>query len=58
MHHCKTCPRGLLAGALSVLAYALHRPESTARFLGVWYVLGIAIPTLAGAVLGPRALRW
>ena len=49
---------GLLAGALGALVYALHCPESTAPFLAVWYVLGIAIPTLAGAVLGPRLLRW
>ena len=49
---------GLLAGALGALVYALHCPESAAPFLAVWYVLGIAIPTLAGAVLGPRVLRW
>ena len=49
---------GLLAGALAALVYALHCPESTAPFLAVWYVLGIAIPTLAGAALGPRLLRW
>ena len=49
---------GLLAGALGALVYALHCPESAAPFLAVWYVLGIAIPTLAGAALGPRVLRW
>jgi hypothetical protein len=49
---------GLLAGALSALVYALHCPESAAPFLGVWYVLGIAIPTAMGALLGPRILRW
>ena len=49
---------GLLAGALAAPVYALHCPESTAPFLAVWYVLGIAIPTLAGAVIGPRVLRW
>ena len=49
---------GLLAGALSALLYALHCPESAAPFLAVWYVLGIAIPTLIGALLGPRVLRW
>jgi hypothetical protein len=49
---------GLLAGALGTLVYALHCPESAAAFVGIWYVLGIAIPTLAGAVLGPRVLRW
>lgn len=49
---------GLLSGALSALVYALHCPESAAPFLAVWYVLGIGIPTLAGAFLGPRMLRW
>lgn len=49
---------GLLAGALGALVYALHCPESTLPFLATWYVLGMAIPTLAGALLGPRLLRW
>jgi hypothetical protein len=49
---------GLLAGALSALVYALHCPESTAPFIAIWYSLGIAIPALAGALLGPRILRW
>ncbi len=49
---------GLLSGALGTLVYALHCPESAAPFIGVWYVLGIATPTLAGALLGPRVLRW
>jgi hypothetical protein len=49
---------GLLAGSLSTMVYALHCPELGAPFIAVWYVLGIAIPTLAGAILGPRVLRW
>ena len=49
---------GLLAGSLSTMVYALHCPESGAPFVAVWYVLGVAIPTLAGAMLGPRVLRW
>lgn len=49
---------GLLSGALSTLAYALHCPEMQAPFMAVWYVLGIAIPTVLGALLGPRVLRW
>ena len=49
---------GLLDGALSALVYALHCPEASAPFLAVWYVLGIAIPTLVGALLGPWLLRW
>lgn len=49
---------GLLAGALATLAYTLHCPEMQAPFLAVWYVLGMALPTALGAVLGPRVLRW
>jgi len=49
---------GLLSGAIATLIYALHCPESSVTFVGIWYVLGIAIPTLAGAALGPKLLRW
>lgn len=49
---------GLLAGAAGAAVYALHCPEMAAPFLGIWYVLGIAIPALLGAALGPRLLRW
>jgi len=49
---------GLLSGALGALVYALHCPESAAPFVAVWYVLGMALPTAAGAALGPRVLRW
>ena len=49
---------GLLSGAIATLIYALHCPESSVTFVGIWYVLGIAIPTLAGAALGRRLLRW
>lgn len=49
---------GLLAGAVGALVYALHCPESSASFLGVWYVSGMALPAIAGALLGSRLLRW
>jgi hypothetical protein len=49
---------GLLAGATGACVYAIHCPELAAPFLGTWYVLGIAIPTALGALLGPRVLRW
>jgi hypothetical protein len=29
-----------------------------APFLGVWYLIGMLIPTGVGAALGPRVLRW
>lgn len=49
---------GLLASSTATLAYCLHCPEMEVPFWGVWYVLGMAIPTLIGALLGPRWLRW
>ncbi len=49
---------GLLAGALAATAYTLHCPESQAPFLAVWYLLGILAPAAAGALVGPRLLRW
>lgn len=49
---------GLLAGSVSATVYALHCPELAPPFIATWYVLGMAVPTLAGAVLGPSVLRW
>lgn len=49
---------GLLAAATGTLVYTLHCPEIAPPFIGVWYVLGMLIPTAAGAAAGPRLLRW
>jgi hypothetical protein len=49
---------GLLAGSTATLAYCLHCPEMGIPFWGVWYVLGMLLPAVVGAVLGPRLLRW
>ncbi len=49
---------GLLAGAVGATAYCLHCPEMAPPFLGTWYLLGMAIPAAAGAIAGPRLLRW
>lgn len=49
---------GLFAGALGAFVYAFHCPELAAPFIGTWYVLGMAIPAVIGALLGPRLLRW
>jgi hypothetical protein len=49
---------GLFAGTVAAFVYALHCTEMQATFLAVWYVLGILIPTGAGALLGRRLLRW
>ncbi len=49
---------GLLAGAVGAFVYAFYCPETAAPFLGIWYVAGMAIPALVGALLGPRLLHW
>jgi hypothetical protein len=49
---------GLFAGAVGAFVYAFHCPELTAPFLGLWYVLGMLIPAVLGALIGPRVLRW
>jgi hypothetical protein len=49
---------GVLSGAAAALIYSLHCPELGAPFLGIWYPLGMLIPAAAGAMLGPRLLRW
>jgi len=49
---------GALAGGAGAAIYALHCPELTAPFMAVWYMLGIALPVVVGALLGPRLLRW
>ncbi len=49
---------GFASGAIGAVVYSLHCPELAAPFIGFWYVLGVMIPTAAGAVLGPRLLRW
>jgi len=49
---------GLLAGATATLAYCFHCPEMGVPFWATWYLLGMLVPVLVGAALGPRLLRW
>lgn len=49
---------GLLSGALAAMVYCLHCTEMSAPFIGTWYLLGILIPAVIGAVLGRYLLRW
>jgi hypothetical protein len=49
---------GFAAGSLGALVYSLHCPELAAPFIGIWYVLGIALCATLGAWTGPRLLRW
>ena len=49
---------GLTAGAWAATLYCLHCPEVSAIFVLTWYTLGIGLAALAGAILGPRLMRW
>ncbi|NMN04728.1 MULTISPECIES: DUF1109 domain-containing protein [unclassified Novosphingobium] len=49
---------GLTAGAWGATLYCLHCPEVSAIFVLTWYTLGIGLAALAGALVGPRLLRW
>lgn len=49
---------GLVAGGLSAAGYALHCTEDSLPFVALWYGGTIALCTAAGALLGPRLLRW
>jgi hypothetical protein len=49
---------GLASGAWAATLYCLHCPETSALFVLTWYSLGVILATGAGAVLGPRLLRW
>lgn len=49
---------GLTAGGVSAAGYALHCSDDPLPFVAFWYGGTIALCTLAGALLGPRLLRW
>lgn len=49
---------GLFGGSVGALGYALFCPELSPAFVSIWYSLGMLIPAAAGALLGPRLLRW
>jgi hypothetical protein len=49
---------GLVGGATGATAYALHCVETSPAFVLVWYSLGLAATSAAGALLGRRMLRW
>ncbi len=49
---------GLVAGGVSATAYALHCMDDQLPFIALWYGGTIVLCTIAGAVLGPKLLRW
>lgn len=49
---------GAFGGAAAAAIYALHCPETALPFMAVWYMAAIGVTVLAGALIGPRVLRW
>ncbi|MGH8783258.1 DUF1109 domain-containing protein [Paraburkholderia sp.] len=49
---------GMLAGAQAALVYAFYCMEMAVPFWGIWYALAMLATTAAGALLGPKLLRW
>ncbi|MFM0527377.1 MULTISPECIES: DUF1109 domain-containing protein [Paraburkholderia] len=49
---------GLLATSLATVVYCLHCPEMSPAFWSMWYVLGMALGAVVGALVGPTLLRW
>ncbi|WP_339546081.1 DUF1109 domain-containing protein [Pseudomonas sp. RA_35y_Pfl2_P32] len=49
---------GLLAGSMATIAYSLGCPEMQIPFWGVWYLLGMLVPMVLGALFGRSWLRW
>lgn len=49
---------GMCSGATGAFVYCLHCPELDVPFIGVWYLLGMLIPAVIGALIGRSVLRW
>jgi len=49
---------GLSAGGWAATLYCLHCPEASALFVLTWYTLGMLLACAAGALAGPKLLRW
>jgi hypothetical protein len=49
---------GLVAGGVSAIAYALHCTDDSLPFVALWHGGTIVLCMFAGAILGPRLLRW
>lgn len=49
---------GLLAGGLAATLYAIHCPDDSPLFVGLWYAPVVGVITIASAAVGHRLLRW
>mgnify|MGYP001573214810 CR=1 FL=1 len=49
---------GALSGAIAGALYAAVSGDTPACFVFIWYSISVAATTFAGALAGPRFLRW
>ena len=49
---------GLVAGGVGAAIYSISCTEQSLTFVASWYLLAVALVAAAGALLGPRLLRW
>ena len=49
---------GLAAGGVGAFVYSIHCNNDSPFYVAIWYLGGIAIVTLLGALIGQRYLRW
>lgn len=49
---------GLAAGGIGAFVYSIHCDNDSPFYVAIWYLGGIGIVTLLGALLGYRYLRW
>ncbi len=49
---------GLVSAGIGATLYATHCSDDSALFIGVWYVIAVAIVTAVGAAIGSWLLRW
>jgi len=49
---------GFVASGISIIGYALHCTGDSVPFITIWYGGTLLLCTMAGALLGPRLLRW
>jgi hypothetical protein len=49
---------GALSGGVGAIVYSMFCPIDSVAFVTIWYVAGIAIASVLGALAGIKLLRW
>jgi hypothetical protein len=49
---------GALSGGVGAMVYAAFCPVDSVAFVTVWYIAGIAVASVLGALAGIKLLRW